>query len=309
MSNKILLLYLTTSQKTELAKCEKVFRSVFRKFRKSAVFTYLQIDTSPSCMELFCNKLSEELKKNDAVFLCGDIPIHRKRILLTDILKEYTEAHFLKGSVICCPPSSLTIQKEKNDIICTHTSDYENYKSTARIALEFAQSRKRSLTLCTDDKDGTGSFLKEALTELFDSKTHIDAEHLSLEEALMICINTIPVFDTVLATKQTADILKMHIGFNGRQRIPDGYSVIYTQHGKVYERQTFPYEQMSNLPIFTTLLAFSAMLENEFYMKNAANWLKRAICVSFETYKTAESDDFINRVISEIEKPMRTHTR
>jgi len=309
VSNKILLLYLTPLQKAELEKCEKVFKSIFRKFRKSVVFTYLQIDTSPSCREAFCNILYEETGKNNAVFLCSDIPTLKRKSLLADIMGECGEAHFLKGSVICCPPSSLTVRKEENNIVCTHSSDYEDYKSTAKLALNFAQSRKHSLTICTSDKEGTGEYLKTAFTEIFDRKTHIKVEHLSFEESLMICVNTIPSFDTILATKQTADILKMHIGFSGRQRTPDGYSIIYTRHGKVYERQTFPYEQMNNLPMFTTLLAFSSILENEFSMKSAADWMKRAACISFETHRNAEVDDFLNRVISEIEKPMRTHTR
>lgn len=300
-----MFLYLTPSQKYELEKCEKIFKSVFRKFRKSAVFTYMQIDTSSTCRMVFRESLIGEVKKSDAVFLCSDIPRSKRSALLQDIMEEYAEAHILKGCVICCAPSSLSIEKEENRIIRTHTSEYSNYKSAARLALEFTKKRKRRLTICTDDDH----FLNSSFDEVFDSKMHIDVNLLSFEEALMLCINTISSFDTVLATKQTSDILQMHIGFNGRRSIPDGYSTIYTKNGKVYERQTFPYEQMDNLPFFTTLLAFSAILENELSMKSAADWTKKAACIAFETHRNAEADDFINKVICEIEKPMRIHTR
>ena len=72
-------------------KCEKVLKAVFRKFRKSAVLSYLQADLSASCIHLFKEKLYEEIQKNDAVFISGDIPREDKIVILQKLLDEYAK--------------------------------------------------------------------------------------------------------------------------------------------------------------------------------------------------------------------------
>ncbi len=305
MSSKFLFLYDTPMQRAELIKCEKVIKALFRKFRKSAVFTYLQTDTSPYCIDAFCSVIFDEFQKNNAVFINRDISQQMK-----DILGEYAEVHFLKSCAICHPSSSVCAEEKEDGVICTHILNRENLSRAVKIATDLSLDRKKKLTVCSDGD--LGSFLENAVTCSFDKSLHIEKVYLSLDEALLICINTIPEFDAVLTTEQAAKILKMHIGYTGgfySSPAPDGYSIIYTNKGKVYTRQTFPYEQMDNTVLFSSLLALSAIIEKELSMKSAADWLKRASSLSFETHRNAEEDDFINRVISEIEKPMRKHAR
>ena len=276
MSSKFLFLYNTPMQRAELIKCEKVIKALFRKFRKSAVFTYLQTDTSLYCIDAFLCVLFDEFQKSDAVFINRDISKQ-----LQDILGEYAEV-----------------------------LSRENINKAVEIAIDLSLKRKKKLTVC--NYEDTGTFIEEALTNAFNKSMHIQKEYLFFDEALFTCMNTIPQFDVVLTTEQAAKILQMHIGYTGglcSAPTPDGYSVIYTDRGKVYTRQTLPYEQMNNTVLFSSLLTFSAILEKEFAMKNAADWLKRASSLSFETHKNALADDFINRVISEIDKPMRKHAR
>lgn len=292
-------------QRAELIKCEKVMKALFRKFRKSAVFTYLQTDTSPYCIDAFRCVIFEEFQKNDAVFIVSDISKQMK-----EILGEYAEVHFLKSCAICHPSSSVCVEEQENAVRFIHTLSRENINKSVEIAIDLALKRKKKLTVCSEED--TSPFLEEALRNSFNKSTHIEREYFTFDEALFTCMNTIPQFDVLLATKQTAEILQMHIGYTGgfsSSPAPDGYSVIYTDKGKVYTRQTFPYEQMNNTVLFSSLLAFSAILESELSMKSAADWLKRASSLSFETHKNAEEDDFINKVISEIEKPMRKHAR
>ncbi len=310
VSNKILFLYLNLRQKAELQKCEKVLKSVFRKFRKSAVFSYMQIDVSPSCLDLFTQRLYKEIQNNDAVFIVGDIPVSEKNIVLRDMLGEYAEAHYLKSCVICHPSSSFNVVSNDSDIICTHTVRHRDLEKAVNTATMLSLGRKRKITVCTEEC--MGPFLKNAVLDAYDKSLHLEREYLTFEEVLFICMNSIPAFDVVLTTEQAATTMRMHIGYTGgfcSTPVPDGYSVIYTKKGKVYTRQTFPYEQINNTVLFSSLLAFSAILEKEFSMKSAADWLKKASSISFETHKTADADDFINKVILEIEKPMRKHAR
>lgn len=303
MSNKILFLYLTSRQKTELQKCEKILKVLFRKFRKSVVFSYMPIDVSPSCRQLFKEKLYDEIQKNHAVFICGDISREEKDIVLRDILGEYAEAHFFKSCVICHPVSCFSAENSNENIICTHTVKIKDIIRTIDTATALALQRKRKLTVCTDE--GAGSFIKSEVFNSFDKSLHMEREILSFNEALYICMKSVPNFDVVLSAEQVAVALKMHIICT----IPDGFSLFYTENGKVYTRQTLPYEQMDNSPLFSALIAFSAMLEMEFDMKSAADWLRRSSAFSFETHRNTDSEDFIQKVISEIEKPMRKHTR
>ena len=305
MSSKFLLLYNTPMQRAELIKCEKVIKALFRKFRKSAVFTYLQMDTSPYCIDAFRSMLTDEFQKSDAVFINMDISKQLK-----DILGEYAELHFLKGCAICHPSSSVCVEEQEKAVSFIHILSRENIDKAVEIAIDLTQKRKKKLTVCNDED--TGPFLEEALKNAFNKSMHIEKEYLFFDEALFMCMNTVPQFDVVLTTEQAAKILQMHIGYTGgfcSTPTPDGYSVIYTDKGKVYTRQTLPYEQMNNAVLFSSLLTFSAILETELSMKNAADWLKRASSLSFETHKNALADDFINRVISEIDKPMRKHAR
>ena len=305
MSSKFLFLYNTPMQKAELIKCEKVIKALFRKFRKSAVFTYLQMDTSPCCIDSFRSIIFDEFQKSDAVFIDSDISKRMK-----DILGEYAKVHFLKSCAICHPSSSVCVEEQEKAVSFIHILSRENIDKAVEIAIDLTQKRKKKLTGCNDED--TGPFLEEALKNAFNKSMHIEKEYLFFDEALFMCMNTVPQFDVVLATEQTAKILQMHIGYTGgfcSAPTPDGYSVIYTDNGKVYTRQTLPYEQMNNTLLFSSLLAFSAILERELSMKSAADWLKRASSLSFETHKNALADDFINRVISEIDKPMRKHAR
>lgn len=292
-------------QRAELIKCEKVIKALFRKFRKSAVFTYLQTDTSPCCINAFRCVIFNEFQKSDAVFIVSDISKQIK-----DILGEYAEVQFLKSCAICYPSPSICIEEQENEVRLIQTLNRENISKSVEIAINLSLAGKKKLTVCSEES--TSPFLEEALRNSFNKSTHIEREYFNFDEALFTCMNTIPQFDVVLATKQTAEILQMHIGYTGgfsSSPAPDGYSVIYTDNGRVYTRQSFPYEQMDNTVLFSSLLAFSAILERELSMKSAADWLKRASSLSFETHKNAEEDDFINRVIWEIEKPMRKHAR
>ena len=305
MSSKFLFLYNTPMQRAELLKCEKVIKALFRKFRKSPVFTYLQTDTSPYCIDTFRSVFYDEFLKSDAVFINRDISKQMK-----NILGEYAELHFLKSCAICHPSSSICVEEQENVVSFIHTLSRENINKAVEIAIDLSLKRKKKLTVC-NDRD-TDPFLEGALANAHNKSMHIEKQHLSFDEALFTCMHTIPQFDVVLTTEQAAKILQMHIGYTGgfcSTPTPDGYSVIYTDKGKFYTRQTLPYEQMNNTVLFSSLLAFSAILEKELSMKSVADWLKRASSLSFETHRNAKEDDFINKVISEIEKPMRKHER
>ena len=69
--------------------------------------------------------------------------------------------------------------------------------------------------------------------------------------------------------------------------------------------KTTPYEEMGNSHFASVLLTFAHMLESELDMKNAAEWLRKSVAVTFETHSFTGFEEFSQKLISEIQKPMR----
>ena len=308
MSKKILLLYFTPKQKTELKMCEAAFKAIFRKFRKSALFSYMQIDTSLTCRDSFKEILFNEINRHDAVLINGGNSTgYEEEIFTKEILCLLATENHINGKVICYPPSYYTAENENRDI-CEIAKTYsEGLRAAASLSLHFAKERKQNLTICTRKGFATDKNLFDELQKLCTKAVHISTEHLSLDEMVFLCMRAIPSFDTVVSTEQTAKIILMHLA--ALAKVPTGYLLLHTKGERAYSRQSFPHEEMSNAPISSILMAFSAILENEFKMKSASHWLRKSVATAFETHAYVPRDEFLNKVISEAEKPMRNSKR
>lgn len=308
MSKKILLLYFTAKQKTELKACENAFKAIFRKFRKSALFSYMQIDTSLTCRDSFKEILFNEINRHDAVLINGGNSTGYEEELFTkEILCLLATENHINGKVICYPPSHYTAENENGYICEIQKASSEGIRKAAALSLQLAKQRKHNLTVCTregclTDKNLFGEFQSIATKAL-----HIYPEHLSLDEMVLLCMRSIPSFDAVLSTEPAAKIIAMHL--TALAKAPTGYLLLHTKNGRAYLRQSFPHEEMSNAPIASILMAFSAILENEFKMKSASLWLRKSVATVFETHAYVLRDEFLNKVILESEKPMRNTKR
>lgn len=305
MSKKILLLYFTPKQKAELKICENVFKAVFRKFRKSALFSYMQIDTSPSCRNAFKEILLSQISRHDAVLInSGRDTGFEEQILTKEILGLFATENHLDGRVLCYPPSYFTCEDGDGYVSETQKILFAILKKASALSLQVAKARKHRLTVCTNrDFLADRSLFSEA-QNLFDKSLHIQSEHLSLDEMICLCMRTIPAFDVVLSTESTAKIIAMHL--TTHRKAPAGYLLLHTENGRIYLKQTSPHEEMSNAHLASLIMAFSAILENELEMKGASHWLKKSVATVFETHAYVPQDEFLNKVITETKKPMRT---
>lgn len=308
MSKKILLLYFTPKQKAEFKMCENTFKTVFRKFRKSVLFSYMQIDTSPSCRDLFEEILFNEINRHDAVLINGGSSTNNEEEIFTKeiLCLLATESH-LNGKIMCYPPSYYTAENEDGVVCETQKTYSDELRRACELSLQLAKERKHKLTVCTRRDFVLEKSLFCEFQNLSSKAIHIYPEHLSLDEMVFLCMKAIPSFDVVLSTEPTAKIISMHMA--ALTKIPTGFSLLYTKNGRVYLRQSFPHEEMSNAPIASLLMAFSAILENEFKMKSASHWLRKAVATAFETHACVPHDEFLNKVIFETEKPMRSSKR
>ena len=308
MSKKILFLYFTPKQKAELIMCENAFRVIFRKFRKSALFSYMQIDTSLTCRDSFKEILFNEINKHDAVLINGGNSTgYEEEIFVKEILCLLVTENHINGKVICYPPSYYTAENENGDICEIGKTYSEGLRAAAELSLQLAKQRKHNLTVCTRAGCITDKNLFGEVQSLSTKALHIYPDHLSLDEMIFLCMKAIPSFDAVLSTESAARIIAMHL--TSLAKAPTGYLLLHTKNGRAYLRQSFPHEEMSNAPIASLLMAFSAILENEFKMKNAAHWLRKSVATVFETHAYVPRDEFLNKVIMEAEKPMRNSKR
>ncbi len=308
MSKKILFLYFTPKHKAEIEICEEAFKTVFRKFRKSVLFSYMQIDTSLTCRDSFKEILFNEMSHHDAVLINGgNGTVYEEKVFTKEILGLFAIENHLSGKVICYPPSYCTSENENGNISETRKIYCEGLKTATELSLQLAKERKHNITVCSNTDFFPDKSLLSEFQNSYKKALHICSELLTLDEMIFLCMRTIPSFDVVLSTESTAKIIAMHLA--ALMKSPTGYFLLHTKNGRVYLRQAFPHEEMSNAPIASVLMVFSAMLENELEMKSAAQWLRKSVATVFETHAYVPQNEFLNKVISETEKPMRSNKR
>ena len=305
MSKRFVFLYCTQKDKEILLQYESVIRALLRKFRKSALFSYLQIDPSPSCRSQMIKRLEEETSRSGAIFLESD---EQNASMCEELLKStfdfYASAHYVSGRAICYPEHKEDfVQVKENDISHTFRYDKENINKTTTLSLDTAKSRKHSLSLCLNQASRLDSAFLEEAQKNFGKAKHIAIEYIPLEEMISLCVNTIPSFDVVLTLKEYAPIITMHL--NSMPDVPTGYIVNHGEKHMVYRRQILPHEEIGNIHHISSLLAIAAIFEDEFRMKSVADWLRRALSLAFTNEVGATSRDFLKSVISEIQTPIR----
>ncbi|MBQ3022061.1 MAG: hypothetical protein IJD91_01865 [Clostridia bacterium] len=304
MSKRIVFLYCTQKNKEVLLQYERVIRALLRKFRKSALFSYLQIDPSPACRTKMRDLLQSETSRPGAVFLESDA---QNVFSCLDLLKEafgfYASSHHISGRTIIYAEQKTNSQESNKNVIHTVTYEKDSIKKATNLSLDMAKARKHSLSLCLQQSNELDCVLLREAEIVFGKERHISFEYLSLDEMISLCMKTVPPFDIVLTLKEYAPIIAMHL--NSMPDIPAGYIVCYGNSHKVYRRQLLTHEEIGNLRHLSSVLSIAAIFENEFRMKNAANWLKRATLLSFTKEANSTPREFLRSIISEIETPIR----
>ncbi len=304
MSKRIVFLYCTQKNREDICLYENIIRVLLRKFRQSALFSYLQIDTSPPCRDRMCDLIHDETSRRGAIFLESDA---RNVFPCMDLLKVafdiFASSYHISGRAVCYPEQEQKIEDSAEAVTYSKTYKKENLEKTAKLSLEMAKKQKHSLSVClmpTNEIDTV--FLSEAEIILRKEK-RILSELVSIDEMISLCMKTVPSFDVVLTAKEYAELIAMHL--YSMPDIPSGFIVSHGEKHKIYRRKILPYEEIGNLSHLSSLLSIAAIFENEFEMKGAANWLRRALSIAFEKKSGSKAEDFVKSVIKEIETPIR----
>ena len=240
----------------------------------------------------------------DAIFLeCDEQSVSLSLDLLKDVFGIHATAHHISGRTICYPENKKSVQNCEETLIHTEVYSKENIKSVTQIALKLAKAQRRSLSICLQPSNELDSlFLREAEYSLGKEK-HIASQHISLDEIIALCVKTIPAFDVVLTLGEYARIIAMHL--NSLPEIPAGFIVSHAEKIKIFRRQLLPCDEISNLHLFSSVIALASIFENELEMRSAGTWLKRAVSLAFEKGACDTPDGFIKKVTDEINSPIR----
>lgn len=304
MSKRIVFLYCTQKNREDISLYESVIRALLRKFRQSPLFSYLQIDTSPLCRDKMCNLIHDETSRRGAIFLESDKQnVFPCMDLLKDTFGVFASSYHISGRSVCYPEQELEIKDDTETVAYTTAYKKENIKKVAKFSLEMAKKQRHSLSVCLMPTNKMDAVFLGEVEIILGKEKRILSELVTLDEMISLCMKTVPSFDVVLTTKEYAELIAMHL--YSMPDIPSGYIVSHGEKHKVYRRKIMPYEEITNLHHLSSLLSIAAIFENEFEMKGAANWLRRALSVAFEKESGGRAEDFVKSVIKEIETPIR----
>lgn len=262
----------------------------------------MELDLSPHCQEVLTQNLKAAFAKNDAVLWHHDAyGIFTQKAFAQKSLGMYCEENVCVGRCVFHIPHITSATVENGKIQQTSVIETGAIEKTVSLAANEAESRCGTLTICTDRENALDNLFLQEAELCLGEKTHLNVNHISLEEFIYQSIEKVPLYDTVLATQSTARLVSSHM--TSMIKSPTGYVLWHTEYGKIYRRETLPYENMGNLATASLLLAFAGMLEGTEGCKSSGLWLKR--CVGISLGKVCDTDSFLKELITEINKPIR----
>ncbi len=303
MNKRILLLYFNSEQKVELMCCVGIFKALFRKFRTSVSFDYLQLDTSPTCREQMSALLLGKISQSDACLLCTDGELSDKE---DDFLHEstglYSTLYQSMGTSVFFPFERKECRTEGDFVNETVSCKADDIKKCIRVCTDYALEKEKAVFVCTDN-GGADEILFEEFQRISSRHRYLDVSHMSRSEIIWHSAKYITQPCVIFASKSIADIVLMHT--IAPQSVPSGYTLFHTEHGKIYTNLHTPFSFENCLRMRLTVLAFAALLENELKMENAAFWLRRSISSAFSEFNCKTKEELLEKTIAAINKPMR----
>ncbi len=304
MKSKILFLYRTPSEKQVLELLKEATKAVLRKFRKSADFTFLKIDLSPSCQDIMQKSFENTAMQSDCILFTGNPEgCSKEELFFKRCFNFHSLQYFSSGKCVCSPMDTLTTKKEADTLTQTLCTDLSLLQKTVNLATLCALQRKKQLLICTDTANDNDSFIFQGFSDYLSMARGCETEHLSFDEMIFTISREMLSFDTILTTGSIANVLAMHI--NSLNKFPLSYSVYHAENIRIYKREFMPYDLVSNLSYANLLTACAGMLESELGFKNAGRHLRRSAVLTLEKCEKADINEFQQQLLLELNTPLR----
>ncbi len=304
MNKRILFLYSDIKYKNQISECEAVLKTVLRKFRKSAIFSYQYVDLSTSASKETSDAIISLAQKHDAlIWQSGKDTMCEERIFASNVLGVFAKEQFIGGRCICSPISKISVLKS-DEAVSVHKEIFsDNISGTVQLAALRSQMRKHSLLLCMDKTEPLDILLMKEFENSLGKERAITASFQDFDELVLESIYKIPAFDVLLTSEKNARTIALHL--SSLQRVPCGYVLWHAPKAHIYRREILPHEEMSNSAYASFLIACADALCNDLKEKSASEWLRRSTTLALEQYNGTSSGEFLNEVIRQINTPMR----
>lgn len=303
MNKRILLLYFKEEQKSGFPVCEEIFKALFRKFRVSATFTIVHLDTSPSCRDLMTKKIINEIGINDAVFLCHDDNLSpQETSFLDEIMGIYGFHHQNTGINIFFPYEKTFFREENQEITETVFYSIEKAEKLIKLCTDYAYKNAKTVFICTGEC-GIDARLFKDFERAGRTYRYLDINHMTPGKIIRESASCILKPCVILTRSHIADTLLLHT-FTAK-KMHSGYTVIHSDRGKIYKPVSarFSFEEIQKLRLL--LIAFSVLIEDSFQMKRASLWLRKSIDTAFSEFSITNKEEFAGRIINCINEPIR----
>ena len=302
--NKLLFLYTDPSEKADLLIMTEALKAVFRKFRKSVAFSFLNIDFSPFCRSEMKKRFCESVSEADGIMFFGRRKDADEETLF---FKECSDIHsiqyFSSGKCICYPVTVHSSSTSDNSFVEEISrTDLSSVEKTAKLAISCAM-KKKELLLCTDTTKEADRIIYNEFTNSMNNTRGLDIEHFDFDEFISMFSVKIPSSDVILTTQGNVRVIASII--NSLNKFPAGYSVYHSSNQRIYKREFHPYDGISNISYAGALIACGSMIENELGFKNAGVHLRKAVAQALEKCCYSSKSDFQNNLLFEIASPLR----
>lgn len=303
MNKRILLLYFNKEQKAELMCCEGIFKAFFRKFRTSVSFDYLELDPSPACRKQMSELLLAKISQSDATLLCTDRELSDKEsAFLHESMELHSTMYQSMGTSIFFPFERKKWRTEEDFVNETLSRRTDDIKKCITLCTDYALEKEKTAFVCTDNSEAD-KILFEEFQRISSRHRYLGVSHMSRSEIIWNSAKYISQPCVIFTSKSIADIVLMHT--IAPQGVPSGYTLFYTQHGKIYTNLYTPFSFEDCLRMRLTVLAFAALTEDELKMKNAAFLLRKSISSAFSEFDCKTREELAEKTILAINKPMR----
>lgn len=304
MNKRILFLYSDAECKNDIIQCENVLKAVFRKFRKSVILSYRQLDLSPSMRECEAESVRKEISLCDSVIFNSNInTVLKETEFARKCLGVFAKEDILGKRYIFSPVSKIKTETSDDCITQHSTISLQNISKTVSLASERAKERTHSILLCTDSRTDIDKLLFKEFEHALGNEPSVYPEYKSFDDLAWECTFKIPVFDVLLLPEDKARIVSLHVG--ALMRTPVGTVVWHTTGGRIYKRKIFPKEDMSSFGMASLLLTCASAFINEFEEKSIGEWLRRCVALSLEKGAYSNRKDFLDEVLRQINMPIR----
>lgn len=301
--NKILFLYTDQSEKADLILAADAVRTVLRKFRKNAVFSFVSIDLSLPCRSKLKKILSDITSDTGCAMFCGSKNTLSEELrLFSECFNTNSAQYFSSGKCICYP---LTLYSaEKSDICIKENSNTDICAIEKAVSLSLKEAKQRKeLLLCTNTEKETDRLIYSEFINTMADTQGISVEHFDFDEMIYSLTEKLPSCNVILTTQDKARIIAIHI--SALNKFPTGYTVFHGEKLKIYKKEIFPYGDFSNIPYASFLIACGTMLEKELGYKNAGMHLRKMAARTLEKCCFESRTDFQKNLLLEINKPLR----